>query len=119
MIVGDRLRAIREMKKLSQGDIEKSTGLLRCYISRVENCHTLPSIETLEKMVRALDVTMAQFFHDGNTKPPALAVTMEPTAKNLSGKDAAAMAKIREAFPRMGDRDKSILVNLARKMARR
>jgi len=37
MIIGDRLRALREEKKLSQGDIEKRTGLLRCYISRVEN----------------------------------------------------------------------------------
>ena len=49
MIVGDRLKAIRETKDLSQGDIEKRTGLLRCYISRVENGHTVPSIETLEK----------------------------------------------------------------------
>jgi len=36
MIIGDRLRAIREQKKLSQGDIEHRCGLLRCYISRVE-----------------------------------------------------------------------------------
>ncbi len=46
MIIGDRLRALREEKKLSQGDIEKRTGLLRCYISRVENGHTVPAIET-------------------------------------------------------------------------
>jgi len=51
MIIGDRLREMREEKKLSQGDIEKRTGLLRCYISRVENGHTVPAIETLEKMV--------------------------------------------------------------------
>ena len=44
MIIGDRLRALREEKKLSQGDIEKRTGLLRCYISRVENGHTVPAI---------------------------------------------------------------------------
>ncbi len=48
MIIGDRLRALREDKKLSQGDIEKRTGLLRCYISRVENGHGIPAIETLE-----------------------------------------------------------------------
>ena len=46
MIIGDRLREMREEKKLSQGDIEKRTGLLRCYISRVENGHTVPAIET-------------------------------------------------------------------------
>jgi transcriptional regulator with XRE-family HTH domain len=49
VIIGDRLREMREEKKLSQGDIEKRTGLLRCYISRVENGHTIPAIETLEK----------------------------------------------------------------------
>ena len=47
MIIGDRLRAFREEKKLSQGDIEKRTGLFRCYISRVENGHTVPAIETI------------------------------------------------------------------------
>src|SRR5580704_15009973 len=52
MIIGDRIRLLRETKKLSQGDIEKRTGLLRCYISRVENGHTVPAIETLEKLAR-------------------------------------------------------------------
>src|SRR6266702_3009611 len=53
MVIADRLRVLREEKQLSQGDIEKRTGLLRCYISRVENGHTVPAIETLEKMARA------------------------------------------------------------------
>ena len=65
MIIGDRLRAMREEKHFSQGDIEKKTGLLRCYISRVENDHTVPAIETLEKMARALEVPMYQLFYDG------------------------------------------------------
>jgi transcriptional regulator with XRE-family HTH domain len=49
-------------RKLSQGDIEKRTGLLRCYISRVENGHTVPAIETMEKMARALEIPMYQLF---------------------------------------------------------
>jgi len=48
LIIGDRLKSLRESKDLSQGDIEKRTGLLRCYISRVENNHTVPSVGTLE-----------------------------------------------------------------------
>jgi transcriptional regulator with XRE-family HTH domain len=56
MVIGDRLRALRDHKKLSQGDIEKRTGLFRCYISRVENNHTVPAIVTLEKMARAMEV---------------------------------------------------------------
>ena len=55
MIIGDRLRILREQKKFSQGEIEKRTGLLRCYISRVENGHTVPAVETLEKFARALE----------------------------------------------------------------
>ena len=69
MIIGDRLRELREDKKLSQGDIEKRTGLLRCYVSRVENGHTVPAIETLEKMARALEIPLYQLFHDGKESP--------------------------------------------------
>ena len=72
MIIGDQLRAIREEKKLSQGEIEKRTGLLRCYISRVENGHTVPAVETLEKFARALEVPLYQLFYDSD-KPPATA----------------------------------------------
>jgi len=71
MIIGDRLRTLREEKKLSQGDIEKRTGLFRCYVSRVENGHTVPSIETIEKFARALEVPMYQLFYDGE-EPPKL-----------------------------------------------
>src|SRR6266403_1276544 len=72
MIIGDRLRALREEKNLSQCDIEKRTGLVRPYISRIENNHTVPAIETLEKMARALEIPMYQLFYDGD-EPPELA----------------------------------------------
>jgi transcriptional regulator with XRE-family HTH domain len=71
MIIGDRLRALREQTQLSQGDIEKRTGLLRCYISRVENGHTVPAIETLEKLARAMETPLYQLFYDGD-EPPKL-----------------------------------------------
>jgi|SRR5579872_2098559 len=54
MIIGERLKAVRESKNMSQGYIESKTGLLRCYVSRVENGHTVPSIDTLEQWTRAL-----------------------------------------------------------------
>ncbi len=60
MVIGDRLKKLREQKHLSQGDIEKHTGLLRCYISRVENGHTVPSVATLEKMAGALAISDVQ-----------------------------------------------------------
>lgn len=64
MVIGDKLKTLREQKNLSQGDIEKRTGLLRCYISRVENGHTVPSVDTLEKLARALEVPMYRLFTD-------------------------------------------------------
>src|SRR5580698_8710490 len=66
MLIGERLRNLREEKELSQGDIERRTGLLRCYISRVEHGHTVPSIETLEKFARALEVPLYQLFHESD-----------------------------------------------------
>ncbi len=71
MDIGHRITSLREQKKLSQGDIEKRTGLLRCYISRVENGHTVPAIETLEKIARALEMPLYQLMYDGS-EPPAL-----------------------------------------------
>jgi DNA-binding XRE family transcriptional regulator len=50
MKIGTAIRAHRLQKGLSQGDIEKKTGLLRCYLSRVENGHTVPSLDTLSKI---------------------------------------------------------------------
>ena len=69
LMIGERLRTIRESKNLSQGDIEKRTGLIRCYTSRVENGHTVPSIETLAKYAQALDIPLYQIFYDGEEAP--------------------------------------------------
>jgi transcriptional regulator with XRE-family HTH domain len=83
VIIGDRLRALREEKKLSQGDIEKKTGLLRCYISRVENGHTVPAIETLEKMARALEIPMYKLFYDGEEPPKLPNLLKRKTADDI------------------------------------
>ena len=64
-MINERLRELREAKNLSQGDIEKRTGLFRCYTSRVENGHTIPSLQTLEKYAGALGVPLYALFHDG------------------------------------------------------
>lgn len=122
MIIGDRLRALREDKHLSQGDIEKRTGLLRCYISRVENGHTVPAIETLEKMARALEVPMYQLFYDGEEppKPPNLPKrrSSDDTAWGSAGKDARFLSKLRRLLGKTGDGDRKLLLFMAQKMAR-
>src|SRR5271168_4169532 len=99
MIIGDKLKALREAKEFSQGEIEKRTGLLRCYISRVENGHTVPSIDTLEKLARALEVPMYQLFYDGDKPPKAPNLPRskndEGSAWGSSGKDGKLLAKFR------------------------
>src|SRR6202021_137722 len=105
MIIGDHLRAIREEKKLSQGEIEKRTGLLRCYISRVENGHTIPAVETLEKFARALEIPMYQLFYDGEEPPKLPNLLKRKTTDDIlwgrSGTDAHMLAKFRRLFGRM------------------
>ena len=123
MIIGDRLRALREEKKLSQGDIEKRTGLLRCYISRVENGHTVPAIETLEKMARALEIPMYQLFYDGEEPPklPNLPKRKSPhdIAWGSSGKDARFLNKLRRLLGKADEADRKLVMDMTQKLARR
>jgi len=121
MIIGDRLRELREAKKLSQGDIEKRTGLLRCYISRVENGHTVPAIETLEKMARAFEVPLYQLFYDGK-EPPALPNLLkqkvsDETAWGSSGKDARFLDQFRRLLAKANEQDRKLILHMAKKMA--
>ena len=123
MIIGDRLRALREEKKLSQGDIEKRTGLLRCYISRVENGHTVPAIETLEKMARALEVPLYQLFYDGE-EPPELPNlpkrrTADEVAWGSTGKEAHFLTMFRRLLGRIDEGDRRLLLYMAQKMSHR
>ncbi len=123
MVIADRLRSLREEKKLSQGDIEKRTGLLRCYISRVENGHTVPAIETLEKMARAMEIPMYQLFYDGE-EPPKLSNL--PTRKSSddivwggTGKDARYLSKLRRLLGKTEEGDRKLLLHMTQKMATR
>ena len=119
MIVGERIRMVRESKNLSQGDIEKRTGLLRCYLSRVENGHTVPAIETLEKIARAMDIELYQLFYEKNGEPKELNLPARPAQRKLSGNDAAVASRISTLIPRMDDRDKKLLLGMAHKLAAR
>src|SRR5437879_3280402 len=123
MLIGDRIRAIREAKKLSQGDIEKRSGLKRAYISRVENGHTVPSVETLEKLAHALEVPLYRLFYEGE-EPPALPrlpkqKTAEETAWGSTSKEARVLSKFRRLLSRLAEADRQLLLLMAQKMARR
>ena len=123
MLIGDRLRELREQKKLSQGDIENRTGLVRPYISRVEHNHSVPTIETLEKFARALEVPMYELFYDGDEppKPPILPKrkTSDEIAWGSSGKDARFLSELRRLLGKSSEEDRKIILLMAQKLAHR
>jgi len=121
MIIGERLRAVREEKNLSQGDIENRSGLLRCYISRVENGHTVPAVQTLEKLTRALEIPLYQLlYEEGDSVPGPV-----PTGRNRKEewgtfrKDARLLNKLRVFLGRMTEYDRQMLMSLAKNLAKR
>jgi transcriptional regulator with XRE-family HTH domain len=123
MVISDRLRAIREQKDLSQGDIEKRTGLLRCYVSRVENGHTVPSIETLQKMARALEVPMYQLFYDGE-EPPEIpsfpqGISNESDQWGSSGESAKFFLRLRELLGRLSQDDRKLIMHMTFHLVRK
>lgn len=123
MIIGDRLRALREQKNLSQGDIEKRTGLIRCYVSRVENGHTVPALETLEKFARALEVPLYQLFYDGEEPPELPKLPKRKIADDIiwgnTGKEARFLHRFRRLLGQLDERDRRLLLYMAHKMVNR
>lgn len=124
MIIGNRLRKLREEKKLSQGDVEERTGLLRCYISRVENGHTVPSIETLERLGEALEVPLYQLFYDGDGLPPLPHLSKRQSTQELaldvgSEKELRFFEKVKQLLGRINARDRRLLLYMAQKLASR
>ena len=122
MDIGERLRLLREARNLSQGDIEERTGLLRCYISRVENGHTVPAVKTLEKMAQALEVQLHELLYDGD-HPPALAVPINRTGNpekdwGTFGKEGRFFRKLQKYLARMNTRQRDALICFAQKIAR-
>ena len=125
MVIGKRLRALRENKQMSQGDVEKVTGMLRCYISRVENGHTIPSLQTLERFAGALELPLYELFYSGEAEPPTPNLTRRKTLDELAaepqemGEDARFMAKFKHILDKLGEPDRDVLVTLAKKLATR
>ncbi|MGC1675677.1 MAG: helix-turn-helix transcriptional regulator [Candidatus Acidiferrales bacterium] len=120
MLIGERLKALREQGNMSQGDIEARTGMLRVYISRVENGHTVPSIPTLEKMARALEIPLYALFYDGEEPPePMIPAPRLPTSWGSSGRDARTVRRFRSLMRRMGKCELKLLLFMAQKMSER
>lgn len=125
MVIGERIKSLREQKGLSQGDIEKSSGLLRCYISRVEHGHTVPSLETLERFAAALGVPLYRLFYFGDNPPATPHLTERKTLDELAeaegdaGSEARFLIKMRALLDRMVEADRNFLLDFAKKLATR
>ena len=119
MVIGEKLKTLREQKKMSQGDIEHRTGLLRCYISRVENGHTVPSVDTLEKLARALEVPLYRLFTDeAHIKRPNIPLQETPSraVNSKQDREIRAFAKL---LARMDEKSRVLLIHMASKMSKR
>jgi transcriptional regulator with XRE-family HTH domain len=121
MVIGSRLKELRESKNFSQRDIEKRTGLLRVYISRVENGHTVPSVATLEKMARALEVPMYQLFHAGEASASVRKLNFPKDGDDWGSTGATAdyFYKLRRLLEKMGPDNQKLLLHTAQKVAKR
>ena len=125
MLIGQRIRQLREQKGLSQGDLQQSSGLPRAYISRVEHGHTVASLRTLRKFAKGLDVPLYQLFYEGEGPPPTPHLTPRRTLEQLArepgagGLEAQFLLKLRRLMGRMTESERRFLLDVTRKLAAR
>ena len=112
--IGEVIKSYRSQRGLSQGDIERRTGLLRCYLSRVENGHTVPSLETLAKIAEAMDISLADFFP--GTETPRDKETQKMLGE-LSQDEIRFLVEIKRYSSTLSDGDKRLVLAMIRKMA--
>jgi transcriptional regulator with XRE-family HTH domain len=110
MNIGTTIRGYRLQKGMSQGDIEKRTGLLRCYLSRVENGHTVPSLETLQKIARALDLQLSEFFAEE-------VIGKEMSGLNLGEEEIRFLTQVQRYSAHLSESDRRLLLAMVRKFA--
>ena len=108
--IGNTIRSYRLQKGMSQGDIEKRTGLLRCYLSRVENGHTVPSLETLQKIARALDLQLAEFFAEE-------IVSKDMSSLHLKEDEIRFLTQVQRYSANLGENDRRLLLAMVRKFS--
>jgi transcriptional regulator with XRE-family HTH domain len=111
MTIGTTIRGYRLQRGMSQGDIEKRTGLLRCYLSRVENGHTVPSLDTLAKIAQAMDIPLSQFFVEEG------APVEMPQGVTLSEDEIRFLSQVQRYSSNLSDGDRKLLLAMVRKFA--
>ncbi len=121
MLIGQKLREIREAKKMSQVEIAEATGLVQPYVSRVENGHTIPGVETLEKWASALKIPLYQILYEGEEPPKPLKLSGNNSQKlwGSSGRDSHDLKRLRQFLAKMTEAERELLMSLAGRMASR
>ncbi|HLZ52483.1 MAG TPA: helix-turn-helix domain-containing protein [Candidatus Acidoferrum sp.] len=122
MMIGARLKEMRIEKNLSQGDIGKRTGLFRCYVSRVENGHTIPAVETLEKFARALEVPLYLLVYEGTERVIPIARSKQSKNAKVWGNarlESRQLQKLILQLAKMKDSDREFLMAMAVHVSRR
>ena len=112
MNIGETIRQFRLEKGMSQGDIEKRTGLLRCYLSRVENGHTIPSLETLSKIATAMEMPLGHFFADSSRENGAAKALPQ-----LTDDEIKFLTQIRRYSANLNESDRKIVLTMVKKLA--
>jgi len=115
VVIGKHLRDLRVAKGLTQRYVEDRTGILCCYLSRIENGRTVPSVETLEKLAAAYEIPLWRVFRDSKDRTRPL--RLHTDRKGQSPKDAEFLAKLAERVPHMRQRDLHLLLHMAQRMA--
>jgi transcriptional regulator with XRE-family HTH domain len=114
MNIGETIRNFRLQRSMSQGDIEKRTGLLRCYLSRVENGHTIPSLDTLAKIAGAMDLALSQFFAEGSSNGHK---GLHKGLPQLSDDEVRFLSQMRRYSANLNDSDRKLVLAMVKKMA--
>ena len=109
--IGETIRNYRLQKGMSQGDIEKRTGLLRCYLSRVENGHTIPSLDTLSKIAGAMEIALSQFFSESGHSNGSKGLPQ------LSDDEVRFLSQVRRYATNLNESDRKLVLAMVKKMA--
>ncbi|MCM3430739.1 helix-turn-helix domain-containing protein [Brevibacillus invocatus] len=106
--VGDRIRTIRKHRGLTQESLAEKTGLQNTYISDVERGDRNISLETLEKIVQALEVEAVDVFQfsQQSDKKQQMIQTLKELLSTKNTQEIKAIIKIvNEIFSSFGSKD--------------
>jgi transcriptional regulator with XRE-family HTH domain len=123
MVIGVRLRKLREERKMSQGDVEETTGLKKCYTSRVEHGHTVPSLETLEKYAAAYQMPLYRLFYEGKEPPQLPKVIPRENLEELAkvegkrGEEARFLLKLKRTLAKISQPDRKVFLAMVHELA--